>query len=106
MSAIEELQEWYASQCNDDWEHLYGVSIETVDNPGWKLTVDLTETELEGVAFPDHAYGAGADAAESGEWLTCKVEKGQFVGRGGPRKLEEIIKVFVSWARSTDRANG
>jgi hypothetical protein len=28
------LQGWYATQCDGDWEHEYGVSIETLDNPG------------------------------------------------------------------------
>lgn len=101
MSAIEQLQEWYLSQCNGDWEHLYGISIESLDNPGWKLTVDLTETKLEGVEFPDHAYGVGdAAASKGGNWLTCKLEKRQFVGHGGPRKLEEMIKVFLAWAKA------
>lgn len=101
MSAIQELQEWYVSQCNDDWEHLYGVTIETLDNPGWRLTVDLSETELQGVAFPGQSYGAEGNAGDDGQnWLTCKVEKGQFVGTGGPRKLEEIINVFLAWAKA------
>lgn len=35
------LQDWYCSQCNGDWEHGYGVSIETLDNPGWSLKIEL-----------------------------------------------------------------
>jgi hypothetical protein len=29
------LQAWYAEQCDGDWEHQFGVSVETLDNPGW-----------------------------------------------------------------------
>jgi len=37
---LTELQAWYVVQCDGDWEHTYGVKIETLDNPGWMLRVD------------------------------------------------------------------
>ena len=30
---------------------LYGVRIDTVDNPGWSVEIDLTDTYLEDVPF-------------------------------------------------------
>jgi hypothetical protein len=100
MSTLAELQEWYLAQCNEDWEHTYGVGVGTLDNPGWSLAVDLSDTYLESVKFAEHSYGVGADGHPSGnEWLICKVEKGKFLGHGGPRKLEEMINVFLSWAK-------
>jgi hypothetical protein len=101
MSALAKLQEWYLAQCNEDWEHTYGVSIGTLDNPGWSLTVELTDTYLEAVKFVEHSYGVGADGHASGnEWLICRIEDRKFVGYGGPRKLEEMISVFLSWAEA------
>ena len=41
---IDWLQSWYEKQCNSDWEHNYGIKIETLDNPGWSITVDLVDT--------------------------------------------------------------
>lgn len=41
------LQRWYLGQCNDEWEHSFGVAIETLDNPGWSLRIELEETSLE-----------------------------------------------------------
>jgi hypothetical protein len=29
------LSRWYAAHCSGEWEHQYGVSIQTIDNPGW-----------------------------------------------------------------------
>ena len=29
------LMQWYLGECNNDWEHTYGVEIGTLDNPGW-----------------------------------------------------------------------
>jgi hypothetical protein len=103
MSALVDLQEWYFSQCNEDWEHTYGVSIGTLDNPGWSFAVELTDTYLEAITFTEHSYGVGLDGDASGdEWLICKVEGGKFVGYGGPRKLEEMISVFLSWAKENE----
>jgi hypothetical protein len=46
------LQEWYRSRCDGDWEHSYGVKVETLDNPGWLVTVDLEDTPWEQLAAP------------------------------------------------------
>ncbi len=37
MNTLTWIQKWYAKHCNGDWEHFYGVKIETVDNPGWSV---------------------------------------------------------------------
>jgi len=59
MSSLQELQEWYLSQCNEDWEHTYGVSIGTIDNPGWSLEVELSDTSLENINYEEYSYGVG-----------------------------------------------
>ncbi|MCX4862385.1 Imm53 family immunity protein [Streptomyces canus] len=46
------VQGWYAAQCNEEWEHEWGVKIATLDNPGWTVTIDLEETDLEGHEYP------------------------------------------------------
>lgn len=100
MNSLQELQEWYLSQCNEDWEHTYGISIGTLDNPGWSLEVELADTYLQGVDFKEQSYGVGEKAETSGHnWIICKVKDSKFIGHGGPRKLDEIIKVFLVWAK-------
>jgi hypothetical protein len=99
MDALTRLQQWYRSQCDGDWEHSSGVTIGTLDNPGWSLDVDLRDTPLEAKSFKEHSYGVGSGAATSrDEWLVCKVEQNVFRGRGGPFKLQEMIEVFLDWA--------
>ena len=101
MSAIQELQSWYLSQCNEDWEHTYGIEIGTLDNPGWSLAVDLTDTDIDGKTYAGFSYGVGENAESSGdEWLITKTEKNRFIGYGGPEKLEELIQLFLAWAKS------
>jgi hypothetical protein len=73
VSRISELQEWYISQCNEYWEHEFGVNISTLDNPGWTLDIDLQGTDIEEKLFTACSYGVGDDAEESGhEWLVLQ----------------------------------
>jgi hypothetical protein len=92
MSAIQHLQEWYRGRCDGDWEHTFGVKIGSLDNPGWSLTVDLTDTPLEKRVFTPCKY-----EFSDIDWIDCRVEKKQFRAFGGPLKLEELIEVFLKW---------
>jgi len=99
MSTIEKLQEWYLSQCNEDWEHQYGVQITNIDNPGWELKVDLVNTGFEGLELTPFEYGVGEDVESSGnDWIICKVENNMYHAYGGPEKLDEMINIFFKWA--------
>jgi hypothetical protein len=97
MSAFNDLMTWYRAQCDGDWEHQFGVRIATMDNPDWVVRVDLRNTLLESVTFDAFEEDAGE---EGKSWITCRVEKKQFVGMGDPTRLEEIVKRFVAWAKS------
>jgi hypothetical protein len=93
MDAIEFLQSWYRAQTNGEWEHTRGVTIETLDNPGWKVTIDLVETPLQGASMK-----AVRREKSAHDWLVCEVERDQFRGASDPRKLVAILQVFQSWA--------
>jgi len=91
MEIIEQIQTWYAAQCNGDWEHQYGISIDTLDNPGWCVEVDLCGTSLENVTFQTYDENKGEE-----DWIFCEVSGNKFLGRGDPNKLQAILKIFVS----------
>jgi hypothetical protein len=91
-SPILDLQRWCKAQCNGDWEHSYGIVIETLDNPGWYLRIDLQETSLKGVNFEPMS-----ELEPELEWIDCKVKDGRFVAAGGPLMLERMIEVFLDW---------
>src|SRR5436190_1310768 len=93
MSVLIQLQQWYESQCDGDWEHQFGVSIGTLDNPGWTVSIDLNGTNLENRTFPTFE-----DLDPGQDWIKCWVEDGKFNGAGGPQKLEEILATFLRWA--------
>ena len=53
MDVLSMVNEWFKSQCNGDWEHDYGITIQTLDNPGWSVDIYLYETELEDKPFKE-----------------------------------------------------
>lgn len=86
------LQRWYAGRCDGDWEHQHGVTIGTLDNPGWTLSVDLVDTEWEGLQMPPFSEG---DSAEDASWLACGVENQRFHGACSPERLHELVERFL-----------
>lgn len=103
MEPLDTLQGWYASCCDGDWEHTFGVKIDTLDNSGWTVEIDLTDTSLENKSFtPVHI-----DRTED-DWIRCEVSSGKFRGWGtGPRNLTEILRIFSTWSSgSTMDAKG
>ena len=86
--------------CNGDWEHQYGVHLETLDNPGWHISIDLSDTDLEDKPFTEISYGVGEESEPDDEnWITCRVKEKTFHGYGGPNKLDEIITLFLEWEK-------
>ena len=59
------LQQWYASQCNGDWEHQFGVRVDTLDNSGWPVRIDLVGTLLEDRLCQEIAEGASLTLFDS-----------------------------------------
>jgi hypothetical protein len=91
MDALERLQEWYAEQCDGEWEHSYGVHLETLDNPGWSLTVDLTGTRWANLSEPRRLI----ERSEN-DWYDLELTSSKFAGNCGPRNLSELIREFHS----------
>ena len=78
MSPLRALEAWYARTCDGDWEHSFGVTIETLDNPGWAVRIDLAETALAGRPFEPVRIERAPD-----DWLHCAVEADVFEGHEG-----------------------
>src|SRR5438067_195242 len=94
-SALEFIVDWYRAQCNGSWEHANGITIETLDSPGWIVTIDLVETALE-----DRPMQAVRRERSVKDWIDCTVERNKFHGQGDSTKLSEILEIFRKWAGS------
>lgn len=99
QSLLDQLCDWYQSNCDEDWEHQYGVKIETLDNPGWMITIDLTWTELETKLIPEFEAQRSKH-----DWLFAKELKNNngrtYYTAGGPHNLEEMIQRFLDWTEN------
>ncbi|MES3035281.1 MAG: immunity 53 family protein [Gemmatimonadota bacterium] len=97
MDELHQLQAWYASQCDGDWEHEFGIKIENVDNPGWSVSIPLAGTELETVEFE-----TVSDMTPRTEWMHCRVVESadgpRWEGSAGPLMLSQLLRRFLDWA--------
>ena len=85
------LQNWYQQNCDGYWEHLYGIKIDNIDNPGWRVQIDLEDTPYEDKFF--HKI-----ERENGEsWLVCEKKDTKFKGYGSDGNLYEILNIFKLW---------
>jgi len=101
------LEDLYARQCNGVWEHSHGVKIESCDNPGWWVKIDLVGTELQARLFDPIAEQVDASGfQQSDRWLHCTIEDGVWHGAGDETKLSVILKTFLDWAGTGEEARG
>lgn len=83
------LQKWYLENCDGDWEHSFGVEIITIDNPGWMVTIDISETKIENLEIDYVLVEHGQS-----DWIGYSITNKQFIGSGDPKKLGAIIAKF------------
>lgn len=101
VNTLQELQRWYRSHCDGDWEHGFGVEIGTLDNPGWWVSIDLSDTELATRPFTEIQR---LEHETDPDWIHCRVKDGKFEGQGGPFMLEEILRSVLAWATDNQTA--
>lgn len=89
------LQAWYVAQCNDDWEHNHGITITTLDNPGWTATIDLAQTDLDPRTYTRRETHRSQD-----DWCVTWTENAIFHAACGPTNLAEALHEFRLWASS------
>ncbi len=84
------IEKWFRAQCDGDWEHSYGFSIETTDNPGWYVEIDLTQT-----AWADRVMPFLRDERSDSDWIQFEIRAEKFIGSGGVCNLDEILRHFL-----------
>ena len=92
MKIIEWLQHWYSENCDGVWEHMYGIEIETLDNPGWHVKINLKDTKYENMFQNKEKNDNGKN-----DWIICEITSTDFQGFGDTHKLENIIEIFRKW---------
>jgi hypothetical protein len=90
---IQGLEAWYGTQCDGEWEHSYGITIDTLDNPGWSVRIDLADTSLA-----ERAFDRAEIHRSEHDWLVCWRQGLQFNAACGPSNLREALSLFLQWA--------
>ena len=93
--AVSALERWYSRQCNGEWERSYGVKVNTLDNPGWRVEIDLRETKKQDASLQTVKVERADD-----DWIHYWIEKRRFQIACGPENLSEAIDLFVQWFES------
>jgi hypothetical protein len=83
------LQDWYARHCDGDWEHDARVRLSTLDNPGWRLWVNLEDTELSG-----RLVARTGDQSSGEDWVDYRCDGPAFDAACGPRGLGRALAAF------------
>ncbi|MGE5323662.1 MAG: immunity 53 family protein [Actinomycetota bacterium] len=89
---ISKLESWYTARCDGEWEHAYGITIDTLDNPGWRVKIDLKQTSREDAECKRTRIERGDQ-----DWIEYWAEKHQFHIACGPQNLSEAISIFADW---------
>lgn len=92
MENLTWLMRWFESRCDGSWESDFGVTIETVNNPGWMVRIDLDGTGLDPSSFRPLA-----EQRSGHDWVECKVVDGMFYAGAGVNNLDEVLGVFRAW---------
>ena len=89
------LQGFYESLCDGEWDHSEGIRIETLDNPGWLVFLNLEETDID---VPDMEIFVREGSER--DWVHCRILNRRWEGFGGPGNLKEILVTLKNWSIS------
>lgn len=96
MEILKWLTDWYKSNCDGDWEHSYGIRIDTLDNPGWFINIDLIDTKQDGKMISIKVENTDDD------WYSIKSDGSVFEAYGDFSKLPLLVLKFKEFVESTN----
>jgi immunity protein 53 of polymorphic toxin system len=88
VALVKEILEWFSDNCNGDWEHQNGFSIESLDNPGVAISVDLAPILM----IPDKIILS--DLVSENSWISIRIKNDKFLVACSVDRFEEAIKNF------------
>src|SRR3954447_23427261 len=91
--AMGELEQWFLSQCDGNWEHSHSIEIGTTDNPGWAVVIEVEGTALESRPFEDMEM-----RRSDRDYVACWRWPDAWQADCGMTNLAEAIACFIDWA--------
>lgn len=88
---LRSLADWASSVWSTEWQHLGGVRIDTLANPGWRVRVAISSA-----ASDDSRKILTQDYRSEHDWVVGEVVAGQLIQlRGGPLNLSEVLVLLL-----------
>ncbi len=97
MDVLKFIQAWYSENADLAFEKKQRIKVETLENPGWYIEIDLRNTYLDGVSFDMIEFDD-----DKNDWLQCFIRDNTFVGAGDANKLNHLLKAFHLFALSSE----
>jgi hypothetical protein len=97
MNDLQWLTEWFKDRTDGEWEHAFGITIATLDNPGWSIRIDLSGTALCEVSFASEEQKDGDCWSRFGK----DDPGGVFHAAGDATALPKMLARFRTWATAS-----
>ena len=91
VALIARLQDWYDRHRRSGKPAGEAIAIEALDDPAWKLAIDLSATDRGAVVAPRRLIERSTT-----DWILTEAAGGKFLGFGGPRNLAELVGAFFA----------
>jgi len=83
------LENWFFQACNGIWETKKRLLIESIDNPGWALTLCLEDSK-----YQDKLCEKVLIDRSENDWCHSTINESKLIIAGGPLNLNEIFYNF------------
>jgi len=89
MEIIDWIQNWFKDNCDGNWEKGEVIQITTLDNPGWDIEIDISNTSLANIEIN---WILNENTKQ--DWYGVKIENQKFNAAGDSKKLEFLLNLF------------
>ncbi|SFR51865.1 immunity 53 family protein [Maribacter stanieri] len=89
MDILDWIQDWFKENCDGDWEHGEVIQITTIDNPGWEVEIDISNTSIATMEL-DWIL----NETSKQDWYGVKIADQKFTAAGDIGKLKFLLGLF------------
>lgn len=86
---LEWIQNWFKQNCDGNWEHGEAIQINTLDNPGWEVEIDISNTSIANLDIKRILNETSPQ-----DWYGVKIENQKFNAVGDSGKLKFLLGLF------------
>ncbi len=89
MDILDWIQQWFKDNCDGQWEHGEVIQITTLDNPGWEIEINISNTSIANTTI-----NWILNENDKQDWYGVKIENQKFTAAGDASKLKFLLGLF------------